>query len=264
MRIIQNIRKTLDQLDRMFLDLLYPPRCVICDKVVSPGEAVCPACRKKIHTIQEPVCMKCGKPLLDARKHPSGIPLCLEQQTIVRKEFCGDCGRKSHSFTQGKSLWVYEAEVKKSIYRFKYQNKREYARGYAEEIAKEYGRWAKRKKIQAIVPVPLYKKKQRKRGYNQAQVLAKELGRIWDLPVYTDLLVRIRDTKPQKMLNDTERKNNLKRAFKTTKNIVQLKHILLIDDIYTTGSTLDAAAAALLAAGAGEIYTCCISIGKDS
>ena len=247
MKIIQNIKKTLNQLDRMFLDLLYPPRCVICDKVVSPGETVCPACRKKIHTIQEPVCMKCGKPLLN-----------------VRKEFCGDCEKKKHSFTQGKSLWVYETEVKKSIYRFKYQNKREYARGYAEEIAKEYGDWIKKKRIQAIVPIPLYKKKQRKRGYNQAQVLAKELGRVWNLPVYTDLLIRIRDTKPQKMLNDTERKNNLKRAFKTTKNIVQLKHILLIDDIYTTGSTLDAAAAALLAAGAGEVYTCCISIGKDS
>lgn len=263
------------------MDLLYPPRCVICDKVVSPGETVCAACRKKIHIVQEPVCMKCGKPLLDAeryppgiplclekqaimRKHPPGIPLCLEKQTIMRKQFCGDCEKKKHYFTQGKSLWVYEAEVKKSIYRFKYQNKREYATGYAEEIAKEYGDWIKRKKIQAIVPIPLYKKKQRKRGYNQAQILAKELGRVWNLPVYTDLLIRIRDTKPQKMLNDSERKNNLKKAFKTTKNIVQLEHILLIDDIYTTGSTLDAAAAALLAAGAGTIYTCCISIGKDS
>ncbi len=231
----------------MFLDLLYPPRCVICDQVVSAEAVVCPACQKKIHMVLEPVCMKCGKPLVDERK-----------------EFCRDCREKKHYFTQGKSLWVYETEVKKSIYRFKYQNKREYARGYAEEIAKTYGDWIKKKKIQAIVPIPLYKRKQKKRGYNQAQVLAKELGKIWDLPVYTNLLIRIRDTKPQKMLNDTERKNNLKKAFKTTQNIVQLEHILLIDDIYTTGSTLDAAAAVLLDAGAEEIYTCCIGIGKDS
>ena len=180
------------------------------------------------------------------------------------QEFCRDCGEKKHYFVQGKSLWIYEAEVKKSIYRFKYQNKREYAKGYAEEIAKQYGGWMQKKKIQAIVPIPLYKKKQKKRGYNQAQILAEELGRIWNLPVYTDLLVRIRDTKPQKMLSNTERKNNLKKAFKTTENIVQLKHILLVDDIYTTGSTLDAAAAVLLTAGAEEIYTCCIGIGKDS
>lgn len=246
-KIIRTIRRKLNQLDRNFLDLLYPPRCVICDHVVSVKTAVCPACRKKIHPVKEPSCMKCGKPLLDARK-----------------EFCGDCEKKKHDFVQGKSLWVYEGEVRKSIYRFKYQNKREYANGYAQEIAKQYSDWIRRKKIQAIVPVPLYKKKQRKRGYNQAQLLAKELGRIWELPVYSNLLVRIRDTKPQKMLTDLERKNNMKKAFKTTENIVQLEHILLIDDIYTTGSTLDAAAAVLLAAGAEEIYTCCISIGEDS
>ena len=241
------LKRKISQLDRAFLDLIYPQRCVICDKVISDKERICPACRKKIHAVKEPVCMKCGKPLSNPRK-----------------EYCGDCETKKHYFVQGKSLWIYDAEVKKSIYRFKYQNKREYARTYAEEIAKQYGAWIRKKKIQAIIPIPLYKKKQKKRGYNQAQVLAEELGRIWDLPVYTDLLIRTRDTKPQKMLNDAERKNNLKKAFKTNENIVQLEHILLIDDIYTTGSTLDAAAAALLTAGVKEIYTCCISIGKDN
>lgn len=246
-KTIWDIRRKINRLDRMFLDLLYPPRCIICDRVVSTQETVCSACQKKIHIVQEPACMKCGKPLLDSRK-----------------EFCRDCGKVKHNFVQGKSLWIYETEIKRSIYRFKYQNKREYAGGYAEEIAKQYGEWIRKKKIQALVPVPLYKKKEKKRGYNQAQALAQELGGIWGLPVYKDLLIRVRDTLPQKMLNDTERKNNLKKAFKTTENIVQLKHILLVDDIYTTGSTLDAAAEALLKAGAEEIYTCCISIGKDS
>lgn len=246
-RAIRNVKRKIIRLDELFLDLLYPPRCIVCDKVISSEETVCPACRKKIRFVQEPACMKCGKPLLDGRK-----------------EFCGDCERKTHYFVQGKSLWLYESEMKRSIYRFKYQNKREYAKGYAREIANRYGHWVGVKNIQAIVPIPLHKKKQKKRGYNQAQILAKELGRIWGLPVYANLLIRIRDTKPQKTLNDAERKNNLKKAFKTTENIVQLKHILLIDDIYTTGSTLDAAAEALLAAGAEEIYTCCISTGKDS
>lgn len=243
----ERLKRKISQWDRAFLDLIYPPRCAICDKVISEKDTICSACRKKIHAVKEPVCMKCGKPLANPRK-----------------EYCRDCETKKHYFVQGKSLWIYEAEIKKSIYRFKYQNKREYARAYAEEIAKQYGSWIRKKKVQAIIPIPLYKKKQKKRGYNQAQVLAKELGRIWNLPVYTDLLVRTRDTKPQKMLNDAERKNNLKKAFKTSENIVQLECILLIDDIYTTGSTLDAAAAALLKAGAKEIYTCCISIGKDN
>lgn len=122
----------------------------------------------------------------------------------------------------------------------------------------------KDRRIEAIIPIPLHKKRKRKRGYNQAELLAGELGNILGLPVYTDVLVRVRDTKPQKTLDDAERKNNLKEAFKTTENIVQLNYILVVDDIYTTGSTLDAAASALAKAGVAEVYTCCIGIGIDS
>ncbi len=191
--------------------------------------------------------MRCGKPLADKRM-----------------EYCGDCSRKKHAFTQGKALWVYEDGVKASIYRFKYQDRREYARVYAEEIVKAHGGFIRSRHIQAILPVPLHKKRRRERGYNQAELLAKELGKLLGIPVYTDLFIRVRNTRPQKMLNDAERKNNLKEAFKITENIVQLKYILVVDDIYTTGSTLDAAAAALKEAGAAEVYTCCIGIGSDS
>lgn len=247
MRIkIRNFLQTMKKADEKILDLLYPPRCPICDKVILPKDNICPACRKKIHTTAEPVCMKCGKPLSNERK-----------------EYCFNCGKRNYNFTQGKALWIYEKEVKMSVYRFKYQNKREYGKVYASEIVKRYGGWIENKKIQAIIPIPLHRNRKRKRGYNQAEVLAKEIGRILDLPVDTKLLIRVRDTKPQKMLDDAERKNNLKKAFKITENIVQLNHILLIDDIYTTGSTLDAAASALKAAGVRHVYTCCISIGKD-
>lgn len=191
--------------------------------------------------------MKCGKPLSDERN-----------------EYCMDCSRKKHAFIQGKALWVYEKGVRESIYRFKYRDRREYAGVYARELAARYAGWIKSCGIEVIVPVPLHKKRKRRRGYNQAQLLAKELGKLLAIPVDTGLLVRVRDTKPQKTLNDTERKNNLKEAFKTTQNIVQLNHILVVDDIYTTGSTLDAAAEALTDAGANGVYTCCINIGSDS
>ena len=191
--------------------------------------------------------MKCGKPLAGERE-----------------EYCMDCRRKKRAFLQGKALWIYEEGIRESIYRFKYRDRREYAGVYASELAVRYGGWIKRQGIQAIVPVPLHKKRKRKRGYNQAELLAKELGRLLEIPVDTGLLVRVRDTKPQKTLNDIERKNNLKEAFKTTQNIVQLNYILVVDDIYTTGSTLDAAAKALTDASAKGVYTCCISIGSDS
>ena len=239
--------KWLRRADGFLLDLLYPPRCPICDSVVLPGEGICTACKKKVRPAVQPVCMKCGKPLSDGRK-----------------EYCRDCSRKKHAFIRGNALWVYENEVKSSIYRFKYQDRREYAKVYAWEIAKQHGKFMKSRGIGVIVPVPLHKKRKRRRGYNQAELLAKELGKLLGLPVRTDLLVRVRDTKPQKTLNDTERKNNLKEAFKTTENIVQLQYVLVVDDIYTTGSTLDAAASALIQAGAAGVYTCCIGIGCDS
>lgn len=231
--------------DEWALDMLYPPRCPFCDKVTEKSEPICPSCRKKIHPTGDTVCMRCGKPLSDKRA-----------------EFCMDCAKHKHHFIQGKAVWVYEKPVPESIYRFKYQNKREYGRAYAKEMAERYGTWIRTKQIQAVVPVPLHKNRKRKRGYNQAEIIAEELGKILGLPVYTDLLARVRDTMPQKMLNQTERKNNLKKAFKTTESSVQLQYILIVDDIYTTGSTLDAAAAALIEAGSKGVYTCCVSMGR--
>ncbi len=245
-RRTEKLRRIIRRVDRAVLDFLFPPRCPFCDRVVLPEEGVCPACRKKLRPVKEPVCMKCGKPLSDQRK-----------------EYCADCVKQSRSFAQGKALWIYKEEVKTSIYRFKYQNKREYGKTYAAEMAKRYGGWIRSKKIQAIVPVPLHKNRRKQRGYNQAEVLAKELGEILNLPVRADLLERVRDTSPQKTLNNRERKNNLKKAFKTTENIVQLKYILAVDDIYTTGSTLHAVAEALLEAGAKEVYACCVGIGSE-
>lgn len=243
---MKKIVRMIGQTDRGILDLLYPPRCPFCDRAVLPKESICQGCRKKIRQVKEPVCMKCGKPLSDNRK-----------------EYCYDCAAKPRSFTQGKAVWVYEKAVKTSIYRFKYQDRREYGKVYAKEMAARYGSWIKGRNIQAIVPIPLHKKRKKKRGYNQSEILANELGRILNLPVRTDILIRARNTKPQKTLSDIERKNNLKKAFKTTENIVQLKYILLVDDIYTTGSTLDAAASVLKEAGVLEAYACCVSIGKD-
>lgn len=144
----------------------------------------------------------------------------------------------------------------------KYGNRREYGLAYAQELVRQYGGWIRRNNIQAIIPIPLHKKRRRQRGYNQADIIAKEIGRLMDLPVYAKMLLRCVQTRPQKELNDKERKNNLKKAFKIAENEVQLDHILLVDDIYTTGSTVDGAAHALREAGASSIYVVCVSIGR--
>lgn len=210
-----------------------------------PEEPVCAACSGKPEYIREPVCKKCGKPLEDERR-----------------EYCFDCVRHKRDFVQGKALWVYRGVVQESIYRFKYHGRQEYARYYGRELVRVYGEWMKRCRIEAIVPIPLSKRRMRQRGFNQAELIAREVHRQTGIPVYGKLLVRVRDTRVQKELNDEERKINLKKAFKTTANKVQLNHILLIDDIYTTGSTMQEAAGELRRSGAGEIYCLSISIGR--
>ena len=200
------------------MHLLFPPRCPFCDEVMfssvflSP-ELVCNVCSGKPEYVQEPVCKKCGQPLDDERK-----------------EYCYDCVRHEREFKQGKALWVYRGAVQESIYRFKYHGRQEYARYYGRELVRVYGDWIKRCKIEAIVPIPLSKRRMRQRGFNQAELIAREI--------------------------------NLKKAFKTTSNKVQLNHILLIDDIYTTGSTMQEAAGELRRSGAEEIYCLSISIGR--
>ncbi len=195
--------------------------------------------------MREPVCKKCGKSITDERR-----------------EFCIDCGRKKHSYCQGKAVFVYEGKIKNSMYRFKYANKREYAAFYAEEAAFLYKDWVREKQIEAILPVPMYFWKKRRRGYNQAEVFAEHLGRKLNVPVDKKLVKRIRNTVPQKELNDVQRKSNLKNAFQLASDIVEYRQVLLVDDIYTTGSTIDEIAGVLSGAGVKNIYYICISIGS--
>lgn len=159
-------------------------------------------------------------------------------------------------------MWVYRGEMKQSIYRFKDGGRREYAEFYAKESARLYGDWMKRNEIQAIIPIPIHKHKKHQRGYNQAEVFARRLGELCGLPTDTKSLIRVVDTLPQKTLNDRERKNNLKKAFKIGVNGVQWKKVLVVDDIYTTGSTVDAAASVLQEAGVEKIYILSITIGN--
>ena len=105
-----------------------------------------------------------------------------------------------------------------------------------------------------IIPIPMYKRKKRQRGYNQAEILAKCLGKRLQIPVDTKSLVRVRKTIPQKSLGRKEREINLKNAFKTSTNALELKKVLLVDDIYTTGVTMDEAAKVLWMAGAEEVH----------
>jgi len=229
----------------LLLSIFFPRRCPVCDEVVLDGQKICPACVKKLIYIKEPACKKCGKKLEDERQ-----------------EYCGDCVRKQHYFLQGKGVFSYQKEMKLSMYRFKYSNRREYALFYADAAAKQYGEWLSRHKIEAIVPIPMYPGKKRRRGYNQAEVFAKALSQRMGIVIENKMVRRVKNTSPLKELSEKQRKDNLKGAFQVDANIVKYSKILLVDDIYTTGATVDAVAEVLQKAGVKEVYFLSICIGE--
>ena len=223
---------------------LYPVRCPVCDEVLGTGiQRMCPSCRQRVRYLTAPLCYRCGKKLADEEA-----------------EFCGDCRRRRHLFTAGRALYQYE-DIAPALYRFKYGGRREYAVFFGKELARQLGGYIQSLKPDGLVPVPMYAGKRRRRGYNQAELLAKALGRELGIPVYPDLVVRNRNTRPLKELNPEERLNNLKKAFNLRQNGVKLKTIILIDDIYTTGSTMDQVSAVLLADGCQRIYSIVLAIG---
>lgn len=153
--------------------------------------------------------------------------------------------------------------MKKSMYAFKYSNRREYASFYAKVLVKEFGGIINSFGAQALVPVPLYRSKERKRGYNQAEVLATELSKLLGIPVDRSLIRRVKNTVPLKTLSTEERKNNIRNAFQIRRNGLKYSKIVIVDDIYTTGTTIDECAAKLIESGINDVYfiTACIGNG---
>ncbi len=246
----------LTEMNRV-LDIVYPRRCPVCDGAVSffvlkegrlqTGGLVHDKCLEKIEYVKGPTCLKCGKPL--------GI-----ESTA---EYCDDCRKRSHSFDKGYSVFLYRS-VSGSVYRFKYMGRREYADFYAAATRKRLGKTLKSLGIEAIVPVPMYKEKERKRGYNQAEIYAKAVSKQLGIPLEANLIRRVKNTVPMKELDALRRRNNLKKAFIMVRNDVKFKCVLIIDDIYTTGSTIDEITHELKMAGVEKVYFLTLAIGQTT
>ena len=300
------IKKWFDSSREKILSLLFPPRCPICDEILTPEESekgIHLTCERKLYPVKGAVCMHCGRPLGQdkspyKRKNTYQENQMADTEAVLPEymklestyEYCRECQKrwsmndiglyrhamflsrnanKSNprfhgvsAITQAKALYLYKGAVKKAMYRFKYANKREYAVFFAKRAVEEYGDWLSQTEI--IVPVPMYGKKQRQRGYNQAESFARELSRLTGIPVDKECVIRIKDTTPQKELSDVERKNNLENAFQKGKSIVQYRHILVVDDIYTTGYTAQAVARELRKQGGRHIYLLSICIGGNN
>lgn len=174
---------------------------------------------------------------------------------------CEDCKRRKHAYDFGYALYDYQS-MKNSIYRFKYRNRCEYADFYAQDICKKLSDVIKVMDADSIIPIPLHADKLNSRGYNQAQLIAEGISKIIKIPVYDSIVTRIRKTVPQKELDIAGRQNNLKKAFNIAPDVVELNKTILIDDIYTTGSTIDSVALELKRHGVGTVFFITLCIGE--
>ena len=156
------------------------------------NEKICTNCESKLVYIFEPKCKKCGKELED-----------------VEKEYCFDCCVKKHYFKTGIAAFKYNSMISKSIYKFKYHNRRSYAVFYGDAISKVYGSEILRWNCDVIIPVPIHYKRRVKRGYNQAELIAREIGRNLGISVDEKYLFRTSNTRPMKELDKTGRKKNV-------------------------------------------------------
>lgn len=188
--------------------------------------------------------------------------VCGKELMSEEAAYCSDCRRKKHKFLQNRALFRYTKEAKDSIVRFKFHNKQEYADYYATLCVREMKQYLERIKPDVIIPVPMHRAKRRKRGYNQAEVFASRLFLETKIPLETELLYRRKNTSPLKEITKEQRLEELQQAFYVDKEkLSNYECILLIDDIYTTGATLDACAKALLAGGAKRVYGITLAIG---
>ena len=230
------------------IDLLYPRRCPVCGRIVMPkGRLICPDCVDQLSWVSQPVCKRCGKEIF-----------------VDTAEYCLDCTRHPRSFVSGRALLNYNRTASRSMAQIKYNNRREYLDFYAEAMARRLGPAVRRMNAQALVPVPVHPSRMKVRGFNQAEELARRLSEKLDIPVNAGLLRRNRNTVPQKDLNPAQRLKNLQEAFVASRPPAGLKSVILVDDIYTTGSTVEACARVLRGAGIERVYflSICISGGR--
>ncbi len=219
---------------------LYPSRCPVCDDPVWPVKAgICFSCMKKLKANAGAFCEKCGKKLIPGER------------------ICHDCKTGDHVFERCRSAFEYGC-ISESLYRFKYLGRREYSGVYAKLTLDVLGDYIYGIRPDAVTAVPLSREKENKRGYNQAYEFAKALSDLTDIPLLPDAVRRVKNTAPMKLLSPSERQKNLKNAFKSGENVVKSKRILLVDDIYTTGATMDACAEVLYGEGADSVY--CLTI----
>lgn len=222
-------------------NVIFPPQCLGCAEILHPHgrQLFCSACKEKIKFITGNLCPVCGTTF-------SNSP--------AESHLCGNCLKNKPYFSCARAVFSYETIILEVIHQFKYGNNISVGARLASLMADFSFPDVEFTDYSLIMPVPLHIKRLRERGFNQSLILARALAKKWLIPLDFSLLKRHKSTLTQTGLHKTERKQNIKGAFEVSdKNKIAGKNVLLIDDVYTTGATINECAKTLIKAGAQNV-----------
>lgn len=226
-----NLDSLFSSIKQKVLNFLFPSHCVSCGK---GGSFLCQKCRNKLIYLQQPLCTRCSKPI-----HTGTI--------------CQKCLSQTWDIDGIYSIFKYGGTIRQAILQFKYHN----IKALADPLSNLMSAYLRRHLLSfdIIMPVPIHKRRLRERGYNQSSLLAQRLSRMTNIPVVEDVLIRTKHT-PSQAKSDSvdQRRKNIRNAFRCVNHDISGKRILLIDDVCTSGATLNSCAASLKSAGAASVW----------
>ena len=240
----RSVRRWFTETSDALVSVFFPSGCRICNNLLTSASRVplCEECLSSFERVAGTLCEICGRPLPGWKEEP--------EQPL----FCPACQDRTYAFDRARSFALYENAIVRAILLLKFEQIEPLGTWFADRLAELVNSEANRLAADVVVPVPLHRERERERGYNQAALLSKPLAKRLRLPHKAVLLVRTRVRADKQVLSLEERWESVRGAFATRPGSqVDNLRVLLVDDVLTTGATLDACARALREAGAKSV-----------
>lgn len=256
--MIKKMKNKIKEILNIFLDIIFPRKCIVCKDIIAfniKKKGLCDNCIKIFKQPKGHICEKCGREIKEK--------YILENN----KNYCDICKKVSKInrfyYTKNFPVFIYNDATKLSIFDLKYNSKFSVLIGF-ERLLELYLSNNNLPDIDIIIPAPMHRKKQRKRGFNQATLIAKIVSNITKIKFDDKILIRNKNTSIQSNKNIKQRYENLEDCFDMLKpDYIKNKTILIVDDIYTSGSTINTCAKKLIENGAKEVFGLTMSITEE-